>query len=94
MRVVYESTKYKILETHKNYIVKRANDELYNHAHFKRRDHAFKFVHLLEKGIIPRSDYWYIAAKRVLTDEEFEESVLQKTKTRYRNNGKKNVRRR
>ena len=81
VRVIYESKRFKVLFTGRDFVIKRT-DELYNHAHFHKRIDAFRFVKLLEDKKVPHSEYWQIAAKRVLTEEEYAECSDQHIKER------------
>lgn len=83
--LLYESKHFKLIKNKKDCIVKR-KDDLYNHSHFKRVDHAIKFMNLLEKKIIPYSTYWKVAAHRLLLPEELKDFSHQKhNKFRFKN---------
>lgn len=59
-----------------------------NHSHFKQRTGCIKLVQMICKGRMPAKDYWVIAAKRVLTDDEFM-ALQDKRKPHYINIGYK-----
>lgn len=72
MRVVHQSSKFKVLSHRNNFIVVKINNTFYNqHSHFTTYHSAVEFVNLMEKGIMPHSEYFIVAAKRLLTEEEF-----------------------
>ncbi len=49
-----------------------------NHGHIKRLETALMMIKLIERGIVPKSDYLRGTALRVSTNESYKQSVLNK----------------
>lgn len=72
MRVVHEGIKFKVLKTYRDFIVVKSNNAFYNeHSHFNKYYSAVKFVKLMDKCILPKGKYFTAAARRLLTEQEF-----------------------
>lgn len=73
MRVVYVGRKFKVLRSKQDYIVVRHNNNFYNeHGHFKKLYGARECINLIEKGVLPKNEYYLQCAMRLLTADEFE----------------------
>jgi len=55
----------------KGYIVYRKQGTREQHAHFNSKHSAMEFIKLMNKKLLPRSDYYKASAKRVLTEDEY-----------------------
>ena len=76
----------------KDYVIKRVDGTYQQHSHYKDKREAEKLIEYLEKGKRPIRRYDQIAAKRLLTKEEYEALKVQKRKQMYYNVGvKKNL---
>lgn len=61
-----------------------------NHGHIKRLRTAKMMIDLIERKIVPKSDYLRVTALRVTTDENYRQAILSKieknkNKSVYRN---------
>ena len=65
--------RFTIKKTSRDYVVIRINGEYQQHAHFKKSSGARKIIELIEHGKLPTKKYFIDAAKRLLTEEEFEQ---------------------
>lgn len=83
-KVIEIKDNYKILETSRGFVVANTNLEYKNHAHFRKLSDIYKLINILNKGLMPISKYWREAARRLLTEEEYE-SLRDKRKPRYVN---------
>jgi len=82
--------KFTIKRTTRDVVVVRVGGEYEQHAHFKKYSGARKIIELIQHGKMPTKKYFIIAAKRLLTEEEFEQ--LQGTKKpKYYNRGGRKV---
>jgi hypothetical protein len=64
--------RFTIKKTSHDYVVIRIGGEYSQHAHFHRASGARKIIELLIHNKMPTKRYFVKAAKRLLTDEEFE----------------------
>lgn len=74
-----------IKRTSRDYVVVRVGGEYKNHAHFKRRSGAEKIIKLIDKRMLPNNEYFKTAAKRLLTEEEYNQLRVKKSKPNYVN---------
>lgn len=58
-----------VKRVHDGYIVINDHDE--GHSHFRRRSSANLLIKLIERNKLPRNNYLQVAARRVLTEDEF-----------------------
>ena len=65
------SIRYKPRCIDRPWLIKRVNGKYGQHAHMKSKKDAVKLRNLLDKNLMPYSDDFKIAAKRLLTDKEF-----------------------
>ena len=84
---------FEIFRTNRHYIIKRKNGEYHQHSHTQTRDGCEKLLRLIVKGLLPKDDYFKQAAKRILTEEEYN-SLKVKERQRYFNHNPKNYGRR
>jgi hypothetical protein len=95
-RVVEVINEYKILQDERDYIVVNTNGKYENHGHFKKLSACYTIIRLMQRKIIPRSDYLLEAARRITTDAKYREALTikqQKNKQRqYYFNSNKGVR--
>lgn len=82
--------RFTIKKTSHDYIVIRINGEYKQHSHFRSKSGARKIIELIEHGKMPTKKYFIIAAKRLLTEEEFEQLRGCK-KQRYYNQGGRRI---
>ena len=80
---------FTIKRTNRDYVLIRKNGTYEQHAHFKRRSGAEKAITLIKLMVIPKSEYFRIALKRLLTEEEYSQLRVKPVKDRYYNVGKK-----
>ena len=85
-------SKFVNLKVHDGFIVKRIDGPQDAHAHFKNRQGGQKLLYLIERDTMPKAEYFRTAARRVLSEEEFE-SLTVKRVDRYYNHSKLNYRR-
>jgi len=74
LKVIYYTSKYEIVQTHRNYVVRRKSNHggtYEQHSHFKKLEHAKSFLKIIDKGLMPRSQYWMEAARRIMSEDEF-----------------------
>ena len=69
-------------EVKDGYIVYRKGSE--KHTHFSSKHGARKFLYLMNKGLLPNSPYFVESARRVLTEDEFN-NLKVKHKQKYHN---------
>lgn len=65
--------RFTIKRTSHDYVVIRMGGEYDQHSHFNSRSGAKKIIELIQHGKRPKKKYFIIAAKRLLTEEEFEQ---------------------
>lgn len=75
---------FKILQTGRDFIVANTHLKYKNHAHFRKLKDIYKFINIINKGLLPRSFYWKEAARRLLSVEEYGQ-LRDKRKPRYVN---------
>lgn len=84
---------FKIIESTKrgkpDFIVIRIGGSYEQHGHFKTREGAEKIINLIKSNKLPKNKYFRDAAKRLLTEREFEN--LKEPKPRYYNVGRKHA---
>ena len=79
----------KILHRHNEYIVIEENNrrgcvlvnsagKYSNHGHLKKLSTALMMISLIERRIVPKSDYLRCTALRVATDEDYRQAILNK----------------
>lgn len=61
---------FRVIRTKKDYIVARVDGEYKQHSHHHNRNACYKLISILQKGVMPKSNYLKISASRLLTDEE------------------------
>jgi len=73
------------------YIIKKVHDGWLvsvdgrkGHGHFKKRNGCNKLVSILKRGKMPKKSYFREAARRILTEDEFE-SLIDHRKPPYIN---------
>ncbi|GEM_PF-1577587 len=77
----------KLLHRHNNYIIIEEENNrgcilintagtYKNHGHIKRLETALMMIKLIERGIVPKSDYLRGTALRVSTNENYKQSIL------------------
>lgn len=80
--------RFTIKKTSHDHVVIRINGEYSQHAHFRSNSGARKIIELIMHNKRPTKKYFITAAKRLLTDEEFEQ-LKGGRKQKYYNVGKK-----
>ena len=55
----------------KGHLIYRHNGTREQHTHFTTKTAAYRFLNLMNKGLLPKSPYFIESAKRVLTEREF-----------------------
>ncbi|MEQ2400173.1 hypothetical protein [Peptoniphilus hominis (ex Hitch et al. 2025)] len=75
------SIRYKPRCIDRPWLIKRVNGKYGQHAHMKSKKDAVKLRNLLDKNLMPYSDDFKIAAKRLLTDKEFKRLENSNSKT-------------
>lgn len=83
VKVIDNIGRFTIAQCSKDYIVINNELEYCNHSHFRNYNGAKKCVELIRKGLLPRSRYFRIAAKRLLGDEY--EDLIEYRKEKYIN---------
>lgn len=83
--------RFTIKRTTRDYVVIRVNGEYEQHSHFKSKSGARKMIELIEHNKLPDKKYFRIAAKRLLTEEEYD-SLVGSKKQKYYNVNKVNRR--
>lgn len=74
MRVVYVSKRFKVLKGKYDYIVVKHNNNFYTeHGHFQKLYNAREFINIIEKGLLPKNEYYLKCAMRLLNTHELEE---------------------
>ena len=82
--------RFTIKRTSHDYVVIRVEGEYDQHSHFKSKSGARKIIELIEHGKRPTKKYFVIAARRLLTEEEFEQ-LQSSGKPKYYNKGGRRV---
>jgi hypothetical protein len=97
-RVVGVINEYKIRQNERDYIVVNTNGKYENHGLFKKLSTCYVIIRLLQRKIIPRSDYLVEAARRITTDAKYKQTLeLKQLKNKQRQryfNPSKGVRKR
>lgn len=83
-RVISGKGKFKILQTSKDYVVVNTEGVYKQHSHHQNRRSAEKLIILLQKGLMPKSEYLKVSAKRLLGEEDFNK-LRGKRKKKYVN---------
>lgn len=65
------SIRYKPRCIDRPWLIKRVNGKYGQHAHMKSKKDAVKFRNLLDKNLMPYSEEFRTAAKRLLSEKEF-----------------------
>ena len=74
---------FTIKEESRGYVVVRKNGEYTQHAHLSTLNGCRELIILIEKGLLPKSQYLQGSCRRLLTHEEF--LKLKKPKDKYYN---------
>ncbi len=82
--------RFTIKRTTRDVVVIREGGEYEQHSHFRTYKGARKIIELIEHNKMPTKKYFIQAAKRLLTEEEFEELQGSK-KQKYYNRGGRRV---
>mgnify|MGYP005996590619 CR=1 FL=1 len=72
-----------IKRTSRDYLVIRVGGTYEQHAHFKSRKGAEQLIELIHKNRMPTKKYFIVAAKRLLTEEEFNNLTVKKKRNYY-----------
>ena len=65
------SIRYKPRCYDRPWLIKRVNGKYGQHAHMRRKKDAVKLRNLLDKNLMPYSEEFRTASKRLLTDKEY-----------------------
>lgn len=65
------SIRYKPRCYDRPWLIKRVNGKYGQHAHMRRKKDAVKLRNLLDKNLMPYSEEFKIAAKRLLSEKEY-----------------------
>lgn len=86
-RVVNNVEGFKILSCSRDYVIVNENLAYKGdfHAHFNTLDGCNKCIRYIREGKLPKSLYFKKAAKRLLTEEEFNALREQNVKKKYVN---------
>lgn len=79
---------FEIFRSNRHYIIKRKNGEYSQHSHFDSRQGCEKLLRLITKQTMPNDQYFRTAAKRILSDDEFESLQMHKKQQYYNHNPK------
>ena len=79
-RVVEVINEYKIPQNERDYVVVNTNGKYENHGRFKKLSACYTIIRLIQRKIIPRSDYLLEAARRITTDSKYREVLTIKQK--------------
>jgi hypothetical protein len=79
---------FSIHKVHDGWIVKRNNGQPQQHSHFTSKTGCVKLIRLLNKGLMPKSDYLKTSAQRILTDEEYAMLRTKEHQSYYNRNAK------
>lgn len=82
--------RFTIKRTTHDYVVIRVNGEYDQHSHFNSKSGAKKIIELIEHKKLPTKKYFRVAARRLLTEEEYNKLVGNK-KQKYCNQGGRRV---
>lgn len=81
--------RFTIKRTSHDYVVIRVNGEYEQHSHFRSKSGARKIIELLQHNKMPTKKYFITAAKRLLTEEEFNQLQGSKKQKYYNRGGRK-----
>lgn len=65
------SIRYKPRCYDRPWLIKRVNGKYGQHAHMRRKKDAVKLRNLLDKNLMPYSEEFKIAARRILSEKEY-----------------------
>lgn len=83
-KVIDIKGKFKILQTNRGFVISNIEGKYKQHSHFQKLSDIYKFIDILNKGLLPKSRYWKEAARRLLTEEEYDQ-LRDKRKPKYVN---------
>lgn len=66
------------IKCHDNYVVVNDNGERSNHGHFNSVGAAHKLIKLIEKRIVPASEYLRESVLRITVDRKYKQKVADK----------------
>jgi hypothetical protein len=81
-----DESEFRIIKSHDGYVIKRIDGEYGHHSHFHSRQGAQKLLRLIVKGVKPKEDYFITAAKRILTEDEFNSLTIKQKPSYYNHN--------
>ena len=81
--------RFTIKRTSHDYVVIRVNGTYEQHSHFRSKSGARKIIELLTHNKMPTKKYFITAAKRLLTEEEFDQLQGSKKQKYYNRGGRK-----
>lgn len=91
MRIIDSIGHFKLAQTARGYIAINEQGGYENHAHFDSESGARQCLELIRKGLLPKSEYFKKAARRLIGDEGYCDLIDCK-KQRYININKGAVR--
>lgn len=79
-RIIYTDDKFKILRNRSGFILINENGDYSNHGHFKKESTCKLLIDLINKNIIPHSDYLRQAVLRICINDKYKDKVKRKIK--------------
>lgn len=67
---IYTKGRFKVVKNAHGYIVINTQGDYDSHSHFKNLEGAKRVLHLIEKHILPNSEWWKEAIRRLVGEEE------------------------
>jgi hypothetical protein len=72
------SDNFKIIADSRGYVLINTNGEYEYHAHLRRRETCKMLIRLIERKIVPISEYLRGSCLRLTLDEAYKETILRK----------------
>ena len=67
---IYTKGRFKVVKNAHGYIVINTQGDYDNHSHFNNLQGAKRVIMLIDKRILPQSEWWREAIKRLVGEEE------------------------
>lgn len=84
MKVIDKIGQFKLVRDSRDFIVINELGDYAAHAHFKSETGARDCIRLINKGLLPRNEYYRKACKRLLFEDEYNR-LIERNKEKYIN---------
>ena len=84
MKIIDKIGHFKLIRDSRDFVVINELGDYAAHAHFKSETGARDCIRLINKGLLPRNEYYRKACKRLLFEDEYNR-LIERSKEKYIN---------